>query len=222
MCRRAALPLAIALLACGLLRLVPALVPGTSGPAPAPADQVSFFHVADRADRVAFVADPSGSALMVFDGLRVELRRSVDSLGPEQSFNILLFGRGGQWLDPRHALAGTPEAKARTRDFLDRYFVGGDGGDPVRLLGRALDQRPDVLYLLTDGDFGGDGNEAVLRLFRGRAAGGQRTRVHAFAYVADPADLAALDDLDHVRALRAIAAATGGTFSPIAEPHLEP
>jgi len=96
--------------------LAPFGVPGGGGGL---GPKSNFIGLGGNAKRIAFVCDASGSMLNMFDALRVELRKSVSSLIPIQSFNVVFFrDEGLQAADLRSLLIATPESKRKTFEFL--------------------------------------------------------------------------------------------------------
>src|SRR4051812_25739685 len=56
------------------------------------AHPVSFMGAKGDAARVVYVCDRSGHFINQFDDVRVALRKSIDALSPEQSFDLVFFG----------------------------------------------------------------------------------------------------------------------------------
>jgi hypothetical protein len=72
----------------------------------------------------------------------------------------------------------------------------------------AFAQKPELIYLLTDGDF--PDNDAVIRLCRQRAGDG-RTKINTIAFCAKEA-LDRADTLEYIKMLKTIASDSGGRF----------
>jgi hypothetical protein len=139
-----------------------------AGTAAAPAKQGS----------VVFVCDASGSMLGVaMDVLKVHLCREIDSLAPGRPFNVIFFRAGGAEPATEHCVPATDAARRRAVELVGRIQVKADS-DPIPALRLALRDRPQVVYLVTDGAF--ENNDAVAREIR-RLNGAGATRIHVIA-----------------------------------------
>jgi hypothetical protein len=177
--------------------------------------RAGFIGLRGNARRIAYVCDASGSMLEMFDSLRVEIRKSVENLRPVQSFNVIFFqDRAASAADRTSLMPATPEAKRRAYDFLDQVSPRGST-DPIPALEMAFRQRPELIYLLTDGDFEGPGNEAVVEYCRRMTADG-KIKINTIAFVSrqdrnDPQQLA------FVKALQEISKNSGGRFKHVTD-----
>lgn len=119
---------------------------------------------------IIYVCDGSGS--IVGGGkdseLRSELKKDVASLSPIQAFNVIFFQEpeNPQTTTPYVELGDSlmmakPINKARLFDFIDNKLSFGRGTDPIPALEAAFAQHPELIFLLTDGDF--DDNAAVVK-----------------------------------------------------------
>ncbi len=166
--------------------------------------------------RVAYVCDASGSMLNMFDALRFEIRKSVDKLQPNQSFNVIFFQDPGcAAADKSGLMPAVPEKKRLTYDFLDKFTVRGLT-DPIPALDLAFSQKPDLIYLLTDGDFNKQGNEAVVKYCRDKTADG-KTKINTIAFVNQTSAKESVLDMEYVKALQQIAKDSGGRFIYVSE-----
>ena len=176
--------------------------------------RVGFIGRKDSAKKVAYVCDASGSMLDMFDSLRVEIRKSVDGLRPTQSFNVVFF-QENQYLsvDKASLLMGNPENKRKTLDFLGNVVPRGTT-DPIPALDAVSKMEPELIWLLTDGDFSGPGNEKVIEFCKAKF--GTKTKVNTIAFISkDSKDNP--QDLGFVKALKEIASNSGGKFSHVSE-----
>jgi hypothetical protein len=171
---------------------------------------VDFFIPGARANRVAFICDASGSMLNKFDTLRQELRRAVDRLKPGQAFDILFFA-GDRYvaLDPQLLLA-IPEAKRKAYDFLEKTAPHGTS-DPIPALQAAFAARPQLIYLLTDGDF--PNNDEVLQELR-KLNKDKKVKINTIAFM-DRGQ-------EYEKLLKQIADENGGAFKFVTEQELNP
>jgi len=112
-----------------------------------------FMGVSGNAMKVVYLCDSSGSMMTKFDTLRQELRKAADGLKPIQSFDIIFFSEDSfVALDPKSLLLATPETKRKAYDFLDKTAPHGSS-DPIPGLRAAFAVQPQLIYILTDGDF---------------------------------------------------------------------
>ncbi|MGL4514356.1 MAG: VWA domain-containing protein [Lacipirellulaceae bacterium] len=179
---------------------------GGEGPAGQPrgmGERVRFFGSETQASRVAFVVDNSGSMQRGrMETTLFELARAVQGLSQSQSFYVVLFSDQPYAMmfpeaDPG-PLEANPENKRRLVKWLDsvQMCLGGRLTEAVELASHA---KPQVLYLLTDGDIRSPRVMADLT-----RKGAWKFTIHTLGMgVRTPDDAAKLE---------AIAAATGGSF----------
>ena len=170
----------------------------------------TWFPPHPAARRVAYVCDASGSMLNMFDSLRMEIRKSVDSLRPIQSFNLYFFqAQGVKVVDATSLMPAIPSNKQKAFDFMDKMFVASET-NPIPALDLAFKHGADFIYLLTDGDFNGPGNEAVVKYCAERTKDGKK-RISTIAYIGKESK-DSQQEVEFVKALKAIAKDSGGTF----------
>jgi hypothetical protein len=157
---------------------------------------------------VVYLCDGSGSMLNLLPTLKAELRKAVDALSPRQSFNVVFFQGDETAPLSNTLLTASPQNKNDCYMFLHSVSSTGSG-DPVPALRLTFAQRPQLVYLVTDGNTFDD-NDAVLHEVR-RLNAAQLTTVNTVA-VLDPRDGEARECKDF---LRAIATENGGTFQVI-------
>jgi len=175
----------------------------------------NFIGLGGNARRIAYVCDASGSMLNMFDSLRVEMRKSIENLRPVQSFNIFFFqDEGVATPDKTGLMPATPDNKRKAYDFLDKFFPRGTT-NPIPALELAFAQKPELIYLLTDGDFSGPGNQAVIDYCRNKTADG-KTKINTIAFI-QKESRDNPQDLEFVKALQMIAKNSGGRFRHVTE-----
>jgi len=160
---------AIALPLCGAENAkVPTRGDTPRNPATAPSTQkmppTNFMGIRHDAMRMVILIDGSGSMVPNFDQIKEELRRSVDGLLPAQSINIILFKDDGYVALSEREVEAVPLNKMKAYDFIDRAAVHS-ASDPAKGLQAAFAGEPQVIYLLTNGDFPNNGK--VLQQVRG-------------------------------------------------------
>ena len=104
-----------------------------------------------NANRIVFLCDASGSMLSVYASLKSQLKQSVTDLDVTQEFNIIffyddqsprLFQQGPQF--------ATPENKQLAINFIDNSICTG-GTLPLNAIKEAMKEKPDLLWVSTDG-----------------------------------------------------------------------
>ncbi len=163
---------------------------------------------ATMARRVAYVCDASGSMMNKFDPLRMEIRKAIDQLRPIQSFSIVFFQESNAAFTHQKLLTANPGNKRLAFDFLDRTSAHG-ATDPIAGLKLAFSQHPQLIYLLTDGDF--PDNQKVLEFIRTTNRDGA-VQINTIAFVDRGAE--------YEQVLRTIAAENRGVFRYVAEDQL--
>jgi hypothetical protein len=192
--------------------LAPFGVPGGGGGL---GPKSNFIGLGGNAKKIAYVCDASGSMLNMFDSLRVELRKSIEYLKPIQSFNVVFFqDQGFRAADQNVLIMGNPENKRKVYDFLDKMFVRGET-NPIPALEAVAKMQPELIYLLTDGDFSGPGNQAVIDFCKKRF-GDTKTKINTIAFVAKESKDNP-QDLEYVKALQQIAKDSGGQFKHVTD-----
>ncbi len=166
-----------------------------------------FMGVSGNARTVAYICDASGSMMgLPFDLVKAELKKAVDVLVPTQAFNIIFFQEGkGESLSKSLVMAN-PNNKQRAYQFLDQVTVKA-GSDPIVSLRLAFSQKPQLLYLLTDGAF--DDNDAVVAEIK-KLNATKQTHIYTIAFFSadtNDSDRKACEDV-----LKSIANDNGGQF----------
>ncbi|TWU49132.1 vWA domain-containing protein [Rubripirellula reticaptiva] len=121
--------------------------------------KMEFCGVEGGGNHFVYLVDSSGSMGDGFESARAALLASIDLLTPEQRFYVVFFDANPDYMrlsnanqdEPRSVFA-TAENKAALRRWAMR--ITEDRGkapyDPLRF---ALKLRPDVIFLLSDGEF---------------------------------------------------------------------
>jgi hypothetical protein len=126
-----------------------------------------IFASGGNARSVIYVCD--GSASMILGGwddlLKRELKGAVAHLAPNQSFNALFFQEtenGGYFRasGPELQMA-SPQNISSTLSFLDQ-FEFRDGTNPLAAMADAFREKPELVYLVTDGEFDKPDSSVVL------------------------------------------------------------
>jgi hypothetical protein len=137
-----------------------------------------IFPPNEEARKIVYVVDRSGSMTDSIDYVKEELKHSIGKLPDDKEFHVLFYSSGPALEMPTHRLVNATERnKQFAFEFIDGIIAQGET-DPSDALRRAFAVRPEVIYLLTDGEF----DRAVVGLVRGLNAGG-RVQVHTIGFL---------------------------------------
>ena len=169
-----------------------------------------FMGISGNGRRIVYLVDASGSMLSVFPRVKEELMASISHLQPVQAFNVIVFhdedanmatmSRGG-------LLMANPDNKIAAGKFTDEQGAMG-GTDPVPAIKLAFSQKPDLVYVLTDGFDNVESFQAIIDLFHNSNVGHAKVNAIMLKSRDDP-------QLEHV--LQAITDDAKGTFKIIDE-----
>lgn len=137
---------------------------------------LSFFDIPSLGSKFVFVLDCSGSMTEKqangdcrLDLVKRELVAAIAGLGEEAQFYIIFFNTFSVGMEAKTL---QPATLANKKRFL-KWAVGRQGGggtDPLPALSQAFELRPDVVYLLTDGQFETEVPGEIDRLNQSRVA----------------------------------------------------
>ena len=117
----------------------------------------SFMGLKDVGKTFVYVIDRSQSMASdnAFAAAKAELLASVAHLDKNQQFQIIFYDTNVEVLKPRNGrfdmFWGTDAQRMQVSGRLSAIGIGG-GTNHLPAITRALEFRPDVIYLLTDGD----------------------------------------------------------------------
>jgi hypothetical protein len=123
------------------------------------AEKITFCGVEGGGNHFVYLVDCSKSMGSAFESARNELLRSIEALKPDQRFYVIFFDADPDYMrvDPTDAdnaqsVLATPQHKRALKQWamgikMDR------GQAPYEPLEFALELRPDVIFLLSDGEF---------------------------------------------------------------------
>ncbi len=140
-----------------------------------------FFGVEGKGKKIAYIVDCSSSMRgLPYQKACEELLRSTHALKEKQNFFVVFFSNVTypQFFPnlERKLLPATPGNKSKLQGWVQKSTPGG-GTDPRDALIMALDLKPDIIYLLTDGEFPTD----VVTTIRDHNAHG--VVIHTIAFV---------------------------------------
>jgi hypothetical protein len=170
------------------------------------------FGNGGNARNIVFVCDASGSMLNKMATLKNELEKAVGGLKPIQTFNIIFFqDEKCVALDKAELISATSANQRNAYKFLDDVTTSGTT-DPIPGLTLAFGQHPQLVYLLTDGDF--PDNKAVKAKIA-ELNHDHRVKINTIAFVNNQDT-----DTDFLTLLDDIAKESGGKFKKVAENEL--
>jgi hypothetical protein len=118
-----------------------------------------FCGVDGGGSHFVYLVDSSGSMGDGFQSARNELLNSIDQLKPDQRFYVVFFDEEPDYMrlmDPNvndtASVMATPQNKQRLRKWAMTVEMN-KGKAPYQILPFALSLRPDVIFLLSDGEF---------------------------------------------------------------------
>ena len=164
-----------------------------------------FFGAGGEAGKIVYVVDRSGSMTDSIDYVKFELKRSIGELGDKKEFHVIFFSSGPPVEMPmRRLVNATDRNKQLAFEFIDGVIPQGET-DPSKALERAFDVKPELIYLLTDGEF----DKAIVGLVKKQNAGGQVT-VHTIGFLYSMGE----------QVLKQIAEENGGNYKFVSEKDL--
>lgn len=177
----------------------------------------SFFGIAARSSRVAYVVDASGSSAADLPQILAELRNAVSGLDPSQSFTVLIFARGTILEAPPEGLkVADPGTTSRIRGWLrtdNGSIRPGGRSDPIPAFERALSMEVEEILFLSDGLSGSIGADEILA--RVTRANQGRATIHTIHLRPDA------EEEGPESIMAQIAAGNGGTYR-VVKPAPEP
>jgi hypothetical protein len=139
-----------------------------------------FFGTVETeiAHKIVYVVDRSGSMTDSIDYVKFELKRSIGELGEDTAFHVIFYSSGPPVEMPtRRLVAGTDRNKQLAFEFVDGIIPQGET-DPSKALERAFAVGPELIYLLTDGEF----DKAIIGLVK-RNNAGDKVTVHTIGFL---------------------------------------
>lgn len=117
----------------------------------------SVWNLSASGNNFVYVVDFSGSIVVSVDELKRELKRSIGSLRPGQTFDVVLFygDHGNRILTESFEpglVKAEPEAKRRFFNWIEKKKPRGST-EPLAALKRALSLDPDAVFFFSDGLF---------------------------------------------------------------------
>lgn len=128
-------------------------------------ESIDFFGSYAKGQQFIFVIDCSGSMMGErWRRAKYELIRSIDGLGEDQKFCVILYNSGTTiMMDGREVqlLKANEENKEKVAEWLDDQFPSG-GTYPRQAIMAAVAAEPDAIFLLSDGEIQDNSREFLL------------------------------------------------------------
>jgi hypothetical protein len=154
--------------------------------------------IASRGKRVVYLCQASGSMLSQFGALKYVLKRSVQNLdeGAGTEFNVIFFSDDNCFpLFKDGMRMASDDNKKRAMDFVDNAISDG-GTQPIPSIKFAVAEKPDVLFLLSNGFPTVEHKEDIINAFKSNISGQKITiNCEAFGVDSDPASKACLEKI---------------------------
>lgn len=164
--------------------------------------KIEFFGTKGTGNSVVYVVDVSGSMAtnQRFETAVDEILKSLDRLTKLQRFSVVFYNhRDIPLFDSQRTsklLVANPPTKARARRWISGELHPGGGTQPIPALERAIKMRPDLIYLMTDGEIPPETREFLKQMNK------RKTVIHTIAF----------QSIDGQMILKQIAEDHGGTF----------
>ncbi len=190
---------------------------GASGP------RGPVFGNGGNAKNIVFVCDASGSMTNKFASLKEQLNKAITKLKVPQSFDVVFFQDGKATVFSKDRLKqetmqiANADTRRNASAFLEEVTVSSTS-DPMPGLTVAFARHPDLIYLLTDGDF--PDNEAVYKRVKELNkpdANGKKAKINTIAFIDPQKDT----ETEFRKLLEKIATENDGTFIVVNENELE-
>jgi hypothetical protein len=179
---------------------------GTPGGGGGIGPKAPFAGVGGNARKIVYLCDASGTMQSVFSSLRDELKKSVGVLVPGQFFNVIFFsGDNVIALNKGGLMMANPDNKKKLYDFVDNVEPK-EGTNPFPAIDAAFANKPELIYVLTDGFDQVESLDAVADKFR-KLNVDHSVKVNTILLSSDPTRDKSLVDL-----LQKIAKENGGVL----------
>jgi len=140
---------------------------------------VTFLGIKEKmARKIVYIVDRSGSMTDSIDYVKYELKRSISELMEEKEFHVIFYSSGPLVeMSTRRLVHATERNKQLAFEFINGVASQGET-DPSKALERAFACQPELIYLLTDGEF----DKVIVGLVK-RLNGGGKVTVHTIGFL---------------------------------------
>jgi len=171
----------------------------------------TIFDDLDRSRKISFAIDASRSMIQKMATLKDQVNKAIVGMSPEQSFGLVFFQNFKCAELNIELLPANAANKHRAALFLEGVRIESKT-NPIPGLEAVFLQNPEVIYLVTDGDF--PDNAAVLKKIR-ELNKDKKVTIHTIAFVGQ-----ADSDTDFITLLKTIAAENRGQYRNVNEADL--
>ena len=159
----------------------------------------------EPARKIVYVVDRSGSMTDSMDFVKYELKRSLGDLGEDCEFHVIFYSSGPPVEMPtRRLVSATDRNRQLAFEFIDGVIPQGET-DPSKALERAFACGPELIYLLTDGEF----DRQIIDLCK-RLNTGSKVTIHTIGFLYKTGE----------EVLKQIATDNGGNYKFVSEADL--
>jgi len=163
----------------------------------------------DALHRIVYIVDRSGSMTDSLVYVKYELKRSIGELPDAKEFHVIFYSTGpAQEMPMRRLVPASEHNKELAFEFIDSIVADGQT-DPSKALEKAFAVKPDMVYLLTDGEF----DRQIIDLVKRLNVGGKVT-VHTIGF------LYTMPGTASEEILKTIASQNGGNYKFVSEADL--
>jgi hypothetical protein len=164
--------------------------------------QSPFMGISGNATKVVYICDASGSMMSVFWRVKDELHKAVDVLRPMQGFNVIFFSDADLTaLSKTDLVMANPQNKRKAFELAEKMSAAGTT-DPLPAIRLAFAQKPQLIYVLTDGFDQVVSFDAVIEEFH-KLNADKKVKVNTIL-------IRGADDPELERVVKTIAAENGG------------
>jgi len=138
----------------------------------------TIFVTEGRPNKIVYVVDRSGSMTDSIDYVKLEMKRSIATLLDGAEFHVIFYSTGpAQEMPMRRLVPASEHNKELAFEFIDSIVADGQT-DPSKALEKAFAVKPDMVYLLTDGEF----DRQIIDLVKRLNVGG-RVKVNTIGFL---------------------------------------
>lgn len=115
-----------------------------------------IFKIDEKYKSVVFVVDRSGSmsSNQALERVKAEMTYGISQLKPEQSFGVVFFDDKFYMMGTQFSLLKATPANAKQVEAWMQQIHPGGGTTPYPAMQVALNANPELIVLLSDGEFG--------------------------------------------------------------------
>ncbi|HEX4793562.1 MAG TPA: hypothetical protein VH370_07220 [Humisphaera sp.] len=181
------------------------------------ASRIVDTQPSQKLDRsIVFVCDATATMVPKFMALKLQLSKAINDLGPLQRFDVIFFNDDrassfSSWLKrPGTLPLAVPATKSRFNEFFAQ-IVPRHSGSPIAAVELAIKEQPDVIYLLSDGEF--EDADAGVKHIR-ELNPDHKIRINTIAFINND-EIRHHVDVTFKKILKQIADENGGTFKDV-------